>query len=257
MEDFDLIYNKIYQENYDFLEKLRKNSKQAYVNLYGLLVLFIIELILIKFNIGYAVLFLLVGFISIINLIFKSSKMFKEENTYHEEYKKRIINSLIDFYDKDLKYSYNDGISYDDYMYGLLNNERYKSNNLIEKQLNDTLIRASQVVIEKLETVDGQTSVVKILFSGIFVKITYNDPNKKIDFLEDKKNKIKKICSTGPFKFDVEIDQTSIYIRFYCGNIFEKNILKSSLNKKTLYNSYCTIKSVFDISTEIVNKILI
>lgn len=201
-------------------------------------------------------LFLLASFLFVFDIILKSSKMFKEEHAYNEEYKKRVIKSLIELYDKDLKYSYDEGISYDDYMYGLLNNERYRSNNLIEKQLNNTLIRASQVIIEKCKKWHAEGAVIKV-FSGIFVKITYNESNKKIDFLEDKKNQIKKICNNGQFKFDVEIDETSIYIRFYCGNIFERNILKTYLNKETLYNSYCTIKSVFDISTEIVNKILI
>ena len=182
MEEFNKVYEKIYKENYFFLEKLRKRSKQNYDNIYGLLFLFIVEAILFKINIGIAVMFLLVMFIGMVVLIVKSFKKFKGEDTYAEEYQKRVIKPLIQLYDENIKYSYKDGIGQEDYMYGLMNDETYESNNLIEKKINNVIIKASQVVVEEHYQDTEYTDIVKEKFSGIFVRIAYDDCSKKICF---------------------------------------------------------------------------
>ena len=77
---------------------------------------------------------------------------------------------MIQFYDIDLKYSYNCGLPAEDYkeIGQLLKNDIYESSNLIEKQIKNIMLQASYVNISEIRKTRDSQSLIEI-FSGIVV----------------------------------------------------------------------------------------
>lgn len=257
MEEFDKIYSEIYKNSYEVLEELRKRTEQPTKNICVLLVLATIGVILLMINTTCFVLFISVAFVIMLILLSESNQRFKGKNTYNQEYQKRVIEPLIYFYDKDLKYLSNNGLSIDDYKeIEPINSEIYESNNLIEKTIKNIIIQSAQVNIYSIHYSDKEQERT-LEFSGILVKIKFDSTTQKINLIEKINNEeIIEICRKSGLTFDSKTTENAVFLRFKCGNIFEGNIFKFSLDKDTIYNAYCTIEKIFDTATEIAYKIL-
>ena len=212
MEEFDKIYSEIYKNSFDILEELRKRTEQPTKNVSVFTALLIIGAILLVINITFFVLFLPVALVLMIILISESNQRFKGKNTYNQEYQKRVIEPLIYFYDKDLKYLSNNGLSIDDYKeIEPINNEIYESNNLIEKTIKNIIIQSAQVNIYSIYHSEGEQCRT-LEFSGIFLKIKFDPSTPKVNLTEKINNEeVIDICKKRNLTFDSKVTENAVF----------------------------------------------
>lgn len=150
--------------------------------------------------------------------------------------------------------------------------------------------------IETYEDSDGKTKTrLKNIFDGMFAKIVldksindkiiiaknnklfFDDKRQKMDFNEFEKyfdvaasNKLLVMRILTPdimlellnflnnynVMFDIIIDNYNIYIRFYCGNMFESsNLKKGAIDKDTLNRYYNILEFSYNLSHKLINII--
>ena len=286
---FNEIYEKIYKENYEELEKLRKNKLIGALVIISAFILGIIYLLISQNVIFTLLLFILLMFISI--TIFKVDK-------YNITYKTKVIRKLVKSYNKDLDFYPNKGISSNSYRQGEFETyDIYTSEDLIEGVIDNCHIQMAEVktqdeiedddgnktkstifhgmfgVIELNNYIKGTIKVRKNNFlSGLFygkdkLEMDSSELEKYFDVFADDKIQAMQIFTADiiaemldyynkyKISYEITIKGNKLYIRFKSGEMFEGNILKSSLDMDTIKKNYDLINFIFNLTKLLANTI--
>lgn len=291
---FNEIYAKIYKENYEELEKLRKKERNRQIIQICMITIAIILVACIFLRPKLIILFGLLLMIIVLIVI-----TLGKPTWYKKEYKQKVIRNLVKTYDENLEYKPYSGISQIEYRSGEFERyDRYYSEDTIEGIINDMVIKMAEVHTEE-EYVDdeghrsyttvfhGMFGIVKLsqfiagtikihsdkgLFGKIFkgknkVEMDSSEFEKYFDIYADNKIQAMQILTSDvmtemirfyekyKIKYEMTIKQDTLYIRFKCGPMFEANLMKSSLDMDTLKRNYDIINFIFNISQKIANTI--
>lgn len=249
---FEELYEQLYNQHFDELEKLRKKDKTRTVNfikwaIVGILMISVILVYPKSFFIIFGVLIAWTIIANIVNLM-RNKKMIKVEQEqqafqpareYDVMYKEKVLTPIIERILPESKYTYYEGINKEEYKKGSWATfNEYNSKEKLVVNINDKAkYTLAMVTSEHRSFRDGFTD-----FSGLagFVKLT-----KKLDFYI-------KIMGNELYTFDMSKDKIQIN-----ESEFEKIFVVKSDNKIKAMQIFTT-----DVMTKIIdfvkeNKILI
>lgn len=290
MKNFNDIYEVIYREYSNKLEKIRKEVLKE--NLITAGIIMILALILTK--ITYSATFIALAFMVII-LKFAFSK---KRKMYRTIFKEKIIKTLVKEYDDNLNFDAERGIASIIYNKGEF--ERYdifKSEDLITGNLEGKYkINMAEVHTQDERTdSDGDKQYVT-LFHGLFAQIELDqivfaklklrkdklklffESNERVELDSSEFEKMYDVYSTDKiiamqlltsdtmqmfidfkekYKITPEITlkEDKLYIRFQTGNMFEANVMKNALDYEILLKYYDTIKFTLNITKEFIKNV--
>lgn len=290
MKNFNDIYEVLYREYNDKLEKIRKDVVKEQI--ITLIIALVIAIVLSK--IFYSWIFIV---LALVIVVFKSA-FSRKSRLYKTIFKGELIKKLVKENDENLDFEPERGIASIIYNKGEF--ERYdvfKSEDLITGKLEGKYkINMAEVHTEdKRKDSDGDTHYVT-LFHGLFAEIEID----KIVFgkLKLRKNELKLFggnkerveLDSGEFErlYDVystdkimamqlltsdimqmfidfkekhkitpelTLKENKLYIRFGTGNMFEAILMKKALDYTTLLEYYDTIKFTLDITKEFIKNV--
>lgn len=293
MEDFNKIYQEVYEKNYVILKKKRDDIiKRVVVILLISLVIGIVFSYNSQSNGAPIILSINIG------LILSFFLTIKLRETYRKIFKENIIGTFVKTYSDTLNYDYNGGVSpliysnaefekfdkfySEDYIYGTLNG--------------NCKISMAEVKTQEFINLGGEDNTTKrTIFEGIFVQVKLNKINKDVIKLRTNANKVlynkqKVEMDSGNFEkiydiysndkigvmqlftaeiMDMFIDfkqknkiipeltlkDNNMYIRFRTGKVFESRILKKAVYYNTLEKYYNIIRFILEITQKMFKNI--
>ncbi len=202
IEDFNKLYDQIYAENFNELEKYRKASVRMTLLVLFYILLFI--LIALALNVFYAVVFVFCIITFSLIKYFNDKKnntlnKYTQGNAYQIYFKKNVIKPLVQSINENTIYEADSGISEDEYMKSEFerNFDRYYSEDKITTQIFDestamskTMVFSEVLTQRESKDSEGHTNVTTS-FSGV---MGYVDVGKK-------SNSFIKIATNGSFMF--------------------------------------------------------
>lgn len=288
MKNFNEIYEKIYKENQEPLEKMRKETKNAI--LFVVIPVIIIAIILVFMTVSIIPIF--IGIIITVLYI----AITKPGKNYTSTFKQTVIKTFVKEYSEKLEYEPTRGISPNTYVQGEFENfDIYHSEDLITGTLEDgNTINMAEVHTEDRSTDSDGNTTYTTLFHGLFAQIQLNkivETNLKIrrnGITLFNKEKIEMDSAEFEKKYNVfatdkiiamqlltsdimqmlldfkeknkilpeiTLKQNYLYIRFSTGDVFEANIMKSSLDYDTLKKYYDIINFTLKLTESFIKNI--
>lgn len=287
MKNFSDIYQKLYKENHEELETLRKKNQKTRI------ILFICVLI-IAIIVSLAINTIMGVFIGIIGLIFSAAlPVSKKLNTL---YKSKIIKKLVNYYDDGLDFSSTMHLSPYDYKQAEFEHfDEFFSNDLIFGKIDKTIkFQAGDVRTEDVHTdSDGNTTRTPI-FSGLFsiaelnknihstikirsdkgilgkalsnktlMQMDSQEFEKKFDVYATDKILAMRILTSdildymltfknqNKIKFEMTLKDSKLYIRIHCQDLFEIKPYKDSMDFDTLHRYYNFVDFICELNRKI------
>lgn len=289
MKSFDEIYDKIYKENQEPLERKRKEVKNAI--LFVVIPSLVIAIILVFMTGSTIPIYIGVIIATLYVTITMPGK------NYTSIFKQTVIKTFVKEYSEKLEYEPTRGISSYTYIQGEFENfDKYHTEDLITGTLEDgNTINMAEVYTEKEVSTDSDgDKTYKTLFHGLFAQIQLNktvETNLKIrrngislfnkekiemDSVEfEKKYNVfatDKIIAMQLLTADVmqmlldfkeknkilpeiTLKQNYLYIRFSTGDVFEANIIKKPLDYNTLKRYYDIINFTLKLTESFIKNI--
>ena len=288
MKNFNEIYEKIYKENQEPLEKMRKEAKNAILCV--IIPLIIIAIVLVFMTASIFPIFIGI----IITILYMAIK--KTEKNYTSIFKQTVVKTFVKEYSEKLEYKPTRGISSYTYIQGEFERfDIYHSEDLITGLLEDgNTINMAEVHTENRSTDSDGNTTYTTLFHGLFAEISINkivETNLKIrrnGITLFNKEKIEMDSAEFEKKYNVfatdkiiamqlltsdimqmlldfkqksrilpeiTLKQNYLYIRFYTGDVFETNIMKASLDYDTLKRYYDIINFTLKLTEAFVKNI--
>ena len=291
MKSFNEIYEELYKENNDGLEKLRKKSRtESVVSVIAIIIAVFIFIKLSSSTIWLAM--ILTCSICIIAAV----KMFNNSKKFRTSFKENIIKSFIKNIDEGLNFYPEKGISSGLYRAGEFESyDRFYSEDEIEGMLDGKYaVRMSEVhTLDESTDSEGHTTTTTV-FHGLFgvidcsksihtnlkvrnnkgmlgklftgktkIEMDSEEFEKFFDIYAENKIIAMQILTSDvmalmidfreqyKIKYELTINDNKIYIRFHTGDVFEPKAFKSALDYDMLKKYYDIIEFVFSVSREI------
>lgn len=288
MKSFNQIYEEIYKQSNEDLERLRKEKNKR--NLLFIVIAIVALLILIN---------LLNSIIPIVFIIIMISMVFAIVNSkakYTPIFKEKVIKPIIKGISENLEYFPNKNMPEVLYRQGKFEfYDDYHSEDLIEGLLdNKNEMHFAEVHTERESTdSDGNTTTYTV-FYGMFGNVTMtksietvirirldqgklgrlfaskekvemdsSEFEKYFDIYAEDKIKAMQILTSdvmmimiefvkqSKLKYDLTIKNNQLYIRFYTGSMFEPKLFKRALDYDTLKEYYDIIEFILKVTSKI------
>ena len=295
MRNFNEVYQKIYAEKNERLEKVRKYGLHTtYLTIIAVIAISIFIVIINKiFLFPFIFFFCIVGMIVMV----ASSK----KSNYRGTFKNEVIGALVKEVEENLGYYPEQGIAPQTYINGGFEQhfDRYSSEDLIEGKLDDKYMVYMAEVLTQNESTDSEgntttTTIFKGIFGvsdcskeipgyikihsdkGFFGKIFGKKEKIEMDSSEFEKHfdvygtnqivamqiltsdimeMLIEFKETSKIRYELTLKENQIYLRFFTGAVFEPNIFKKSLDYNTLKRYYDIIEFIFKV-TRSINKVI-
>ncbi|MBR5228120.1 MAG: DUF3137 domain-containing protein [Clostridia bacterium] len=323
--EFIDLYNKLYKENFEELEKLRKEEKKRTGAILKIVAAIFISVALVAlleilgfvgvfafdsdfsmvFTMGISLIGGITIFIMVISLVITIIKNTKKNGakklSYTEMFKQNIMTPIIHNVIPRSEYLFNEGLSREEYKracwesFDIYNSEdKIITPLLLEDKTESKLIMSEVHTKDRREDSDGDVSEVT-LFAGIagymelpksincYLKVRSNnflfktknnvemdarEFEKAFDVETDDKIKAMQILTSdimmdfveftkeNKFMFEFYISNSTMYIRFHTGNLFEPEVFKVSMEYQYLEKYVNILNSVKEITEHICNVII-
>lgn len=287
MKNFSEIYQKLYKENHEELETLRKKNQKTRIII---LICIVIIAIIISLTVN-----TIVGiFIGIIGLIFSAALPVPKK--LNKLYKSKIIKRLVNYYDDGLDFSATMHLSSYDYRQAEFEHfDDFYSNDLIFGKIDKTIkFQAGDVRTEEVRTdSEGHTTRTPI-FNGLFsvaefdknihstikirsdkgflgkalvnknlMQMDSQEFEKKFDVYATDKILAMRILTSdildymltfknqNKIKFEMTLKDSKLYIRIHCQDLFEIKPYKDSMDFDTLHRYYKFIDFICELNRKI------
>lgn len=293
MRNFNDIYEKVYRESAEIIEKNRKPIRNK-------MIIFIVFIVMVEILVIAIIKDVNANILITIPSIWCLKLLYDKEKKYKKFFKEKVIENFVKEYDKTFCYIPDEGIS--DYIYEMARFEKisynkttYHSEDLIKGNL-DGKCQFSMAEVYVREGRKKEDIMIPI-FRGLFIKVEMNvsiNTHLKIrkntaliyDENEDKKVKMDsnqftkkayvyatdKIIAMQLLTADVmemllefeektnimpeiTLEGNRLYIRFATGNIFEPKIFKNTFDYGTLKKYYDIINFTLNITKQLVKNI--
>ena len=293
MKNFNDIYEKIYRENADMLESMRKKAISEVICMTIIAFILLLLLSIIKKIIG--------GIGVIISIILISGLIYRffprRIKQYTIMFKRKVIKNLINEYSENLEYHPASGIlemTYNQAKFEFY--EMYHSEDLITGMLEGGYkINMAEVKTETTSTDSDGETIITTVFQGLFAEIELNKMiysciriRKDGMNLFDKKDKIEMDSGEFENKFNVyatdkiiamqlltsdimqmlldfkeknkitpeiTIEGYKFYIRFNTGGVFETTLISHALDYGMLKRYYDIINFTLDLTEKFLKNI--
>lgn len=234
-ESFNELYTKLYKENFENLELLRKKNKTKYLIIIGVVILMFI---LMTVN----PMFILIGIVIITICVFKDLITGKNKSTSKNDYvtyfKSNIIQPLIENTIDGAMYNQYDGISHIDYRRAKYydNEDRYRSEDKIVAPIiidgeNKTTVEFCEVLTERESTDEDGNTTYTTLFSGLAGQAKLNKSINSSVFIKRNgfmrkfsSSKVNMDMSEFEKIFDVEANDKILAMRILTADIMQDMI---------------------------------
>ena len=291
--NFDEIYNKIYDENFEELNNYHK--KQIMLQIIIAVLLFLIYVI-ISLYIPYM---FFIGFICYIILTLTCFTLFRSKK-YIQCFKKNVISSILKNYNSNFIFNAQEEIPYADYLEADFEQffDFYHSEDCISGKLQEICdFKMAEVITEKKIQDDNGKNSYSTIFNGLFAKIdfikdipcniqiredsrlnTNSLPKLEMDSIEFEKlynvytdnsiicmqlftSDIMQMLTDFNLEYkifpEITIKQNNLYLRLKLKKgIFEPKLFKKVLDYKEIQYNYLFINSIMNLCNAFLKNIL-
>lgn len=286
MNDFNNIYEKIYNQYGETLEKLRKQSIYSIAGILGIGTI----LAIITKNI----IFISIAIMSILLYLCFS----KSSKKYNIMFKEKVVRTFVKEYSEALEFNPTMGISeliYNDAEFE--GYDIYSTEDLISGILDSgCVINMAEIKTEAESTDDEGNSSYSTIFYGLFAEIELNkiinaniqirkntinffDKRPKLEMDSGEFEKYFDVYATdkiiamqlltsdimqmlidfkekNKIKPEITLKNNKLYIRFATGNVFESKLMKKTFDYEVLFKYYNIINFTLDLSERFLKNIM-